>query len=310
MYLKMHIICKCNYYKRGEGMKFKMVMGTVLSLAAALSLLIASGCSSQPVQNTKEAKKVVAVTIVPQKALVKAVCGDLAEVVEMVPPGYSPGNYEPTPQEMENFSQAFVYFTIGVPTEKANILPKAGNKKIVDLSDKVVQVYPDREFSSGKRDPHIWLSPKRAKVMVETIAETMSNLDAQNAPTYQKNADAFLKELDRVDAGIKEAFAGIENKIFIAYHPAYGYLADDYGLKMYTLEQSGKEATPQHLQKMIDLAKKENIKVVFSQAEIDSKQPDAFAEEIGGKKIMLEPLSEDYIVNLERMGKALSGAMQ
>jgi zinc transport system substrate-binding protein len=146
--------------------------------------------------------------------------------------------------------------------------------------------------------------------MVEVITETMVSLDAENAQTYQDNAEAFLKELDRVDAEITETFAAIQNKTFIVFHPAYGYFADDYGLEMYALEENGKEATPQHLQDMIDLAKAENIKVIFSQAEIDSKQPDAFAEEIGGEKVMLEPLSEDYIANLEHMAKAISGAMQ
>jgi zinc transport system substrate-binding protein len=135
--------------------------------------------------------------------------------------------------------------------------------------------------------------------MVEIIAETMASLDAENAQTYQENAEVFLKELDRVDAEIKEAFSGILNPKFIVFHPSYGYFADDYGLEMIALEQDGKEATPQHLQDMIDLAKAENIKVIFSQAEIDSKQPDAFAEEIGGEKVMLEPLSDDYIANLE-----------
>jgi zinc transport system substrate-binding protein len=291
-------------------MKLKKVVYTVLSLTCVLSLLLVSGCRSQQTIKNKDEKTIIAVTVLPQKAFVEAVCGDLAEVVTIVPPGNSPGNYEPTPQEMENFSRASVYFTIGVPTEKANILPKAENMKIVDLPTKVAKVYPDREFSPGKRDPHIWLSPKRAKVMVKTIAETMGNLDAGNAQTYQKNAEAFLEELDRVDAEIKEAFAKIKNKRFIVFHPAYGYFADDYGLQMYALEQDGKEATPQHLQEIIDLAKADNIKVIFSQAEIDSKQPDAFAEEIGGEKVMLEPLSEDYIVNLKHMGDALVGAMQ
>ncbi|WP_347489237.1 zinc ABC transporter substrate-binding protein [Desulfoscipio sp. XC116] len=295
-------------------MKLKKVLYTVLSLVFTLSLFFASGCNNQ--QTLKETSKegeektIAAVTVLPQKAFVEAVCGDLAEVVAIVPPGNSPGNYEPTPQEMEKFSKASVYFTIGVPTEKANILPKAGNMKIVDLPAKVAEVYPDREFSPGKRDPHIWLSPKRAKVMVETIAETMSGLDAGNAQTYRANAAAFLKELDRADTEIKETFAGIHNKKFIVLHPAYGYFADDYGLEMYALEQSGKEATPQHLQDMIDLADAENIKVIFSQAEFDSKQPDAFAEEIGGEKVMLDPLSDDYIANLEKIAQAIAGAMQ
>ena len=291
-------------------MKLKKVVGAALSLTFALSLLLISGCGNQQTSEPGSVKTIVAVTILPQKALVEAVCGDLAEVVTIVPPGNSPGNYEPTPQEMESFSRASVYFTIGVPTEKANILPKAGDMEIVDLPTKVAEEYPDREFSPGKRDPHIWLSPKRAKIMVEVIAETIASLDAENAQTYQENAEVFLKELDRVDAEIKEAFSGILNPKFIVFHPSYGYFADDYGLEMIALEQDGKEATPQHLQDMIDLAKAENIKVIFSQAEIDSKQPDAFAEEIGGEKVMLEPLSDDYIANLEHMTEAISGAMK
>ncbi len=291
-------------------MKLKKVVHAVISLTIALGLLLVAGCNNQPLTERGDEKNVVAVTILPQKAFVEAVCGDLAEVITIVPPGNSPGNYEPTPQEMENFSKASVYFTIGVPTEKANILPKAENMEIVDLPAWVAKEYSDREFSPGKRDPHIWLSPKLAKVMVEVIAETMAGLDAENSQTYRENAEAFLKELDRVDAEIAETFAVIQNKTFIVFHPAYGYFADDYGLEMYALEQDGKEATPQHLQDMIDLARVKNITVIFSQAELDSKQPDAFAEEIGGEKVMLDPLSEDYIANLEHMAKAISGAMR
>jgi zinc transport system substrate-binding protein len=291
-------------------MKLKKVVHAFLSLMIALVLLLTAGCGKQPPAEGRGEKIVVAVTILPQKAFVEAVCGDLAEVIVIVPPGNSPGNYEPTPQEMESFSRASVYFTIGVPTEKANILPKAENMEIVDLPALVSKEYSDRELSPGERDPHMWLSPKRAKVMVEAIEETMAALDSENAQTYRENAEAFLKELDRVDTKIKETFDAVQNKTFIVFHPSYGYFADDYGLEMVALEQDGKEATPQHLQDMIDFAKAENIKVIFSQAEIDSKQPDAFAEEIGGEKVMLDPLSEDYIANLERMAEAISGAMQ
>lgn len=269
-----------------------------------------TGCSGTKKTEAPYIKTTVAVTVLPQKALVEAVGGDLVDVIAMVPPGNSPGNYEPTPQEMERFSKSAIYFTIGVPTEKANILPKAQTMKIVALNTKVAAKYPDREFSPGSRDPHIWLSPKRAKVMVETIAEEMSSLDAKNAATYQKNAQAYLTQLDQLDSEIKAMVEGLKHKKFIVFHPAYGYLADDYGLTMYALEQSGKEATPQHLQKMIDLARAENIKVIFSQAEIDSKQPQAFADEIGGTKQLLEPLSENYIPNLQTMVKAIAEALK
>lgn len=298
--------------------KFKKL----IYLALSLCLIFMTGCSAgagaqKPADSPKataetaaKVKKLVAVTIVPQQTFVKAVCGDLADIVVMVPPGSSPETYEPTPQEMKNFSDASLYFTIGVPVEKANILPKAGSIKVVSLQNEVANAYPDRTFDGKERDPHIWLSPKRVKVMVKVIAKNMSQLDPSNEAVYNKNADAYIKQLDELDGEIKSALAGVKSRKFIIFHPAFGYFADDYGLIMYALEEEGKEATVKHLQEMIDFAKKENIKVVFYQEEIDSSQSKAFAEEIDGKMMQLSPLAADYINNLKAMTKLMAEVMQ
>ena len=277
-------------------MKTKRVVRVEAGVMLVLMLLFMAGCGG----NEKAAveKPVITVTIVPEKTFVEAVCGDLAEVVVMVPPGNSPANYEPTPKEMEQFSKAKLYFTIGVPTEAANILPKASeikDMKIVKLQEEVSKVYPDREIAPGQRDPHIWLSPKRAKTMVEVIAREMGQLDSKNKDQYEKNAQAYIAELDELDKDLQKSLEGIKDRKFIVFHPAFGYLADDYGLKMYALEEEGKEATLQRLQEVIDLAKAENIKAIFYQAEISSKQAQSFAEEIGGKTVQLEPLSPNYV---------------
>ena len=284
-----------------------------------LSLLIAAGlfmstftltsCQENEEKSENE-KPIIAVSIVPEATFAQAVCGELAEVITMIPPGSSPETYEPTPIEIEKFSKSDLYFTIGVPTEEANILPNAGNIPIIKLEKKVSEVYPDRTFESGERDPHIWLSPKRAKVMVQTIADEMIKIDAKNKDTYQKNADNYISQLDDLDKEISSALEGVKNKSFIVYHPAFGYLADDYGLTMLALEEEGKESTPQHLQEMIDYAKEKNIKVLFYQEEIDSSQSEAFAEELDGKTIQLSPLAADYINNLKNMANTMVEAMQ
>lgn len=277
--------------------------GGTASSSASVSDAAASG------QETA-AKPVVAVTIVPEQTFVEAVCGDLADVVTMVPPGNSPENYEPTPEQMEKFSEASLYFSIGVPTEEANILPKAGDVKVISLRDEVAKVYPLRTFESGETDPHIWLSPKRVKVMIDIIDQQMSQLDPTHADTYHKNAAAYESQLDELDQSIQSELAPLKDKKFIVYHPAFGYFADDYGLTMYALEEEGKESTPQHLQEMVDLAKKENIKVVFYQEEVDSSQSAAFAEEIGGKTMQLSPLAANYIENLKSMADLMAEVMQ
>lgn len=298
-------------------MKTKQAIRSIFGVMLACCLLAASGCgssskaaSSGTASAAASEKPIIAVTIVPEQTFVKAVCGNLAEVITMVPPGNSPENYEPTPEEMKKFSKASLYFSIGVPTEKANILPNVGNVKVISLQEKVAAVYSERKFESGERDPHIWLSPKRVKVMIKTIAQELSTMDAANKTTYEKNADAYIKQLDEVDKDISSALKNVKNKKFIVFHPAFGYLAEDYGLTMYSLEEDGKEATPQHLQEMIDLAKKEKIKVIFYQEEIDSSQSKAFAEEIGGKTIQLAPLAADYIGNLKKMAQTMAEVMQ
>jgi len=255
-------------------------------------------------------KSVVAVSIVPQETFVKKVGGDNVEVITMIPPGYSPANYAPTPRELMQFSDAEIYFTLGVPTEKVNILPEVESfnedMKIVSLQDEVEKIYPARYFSPETRDPHIWMSPKRAIVMVDTIQKELSALDPQNEEYYKSNAEKYKNELAQLDEQLKEITENMSNRTFFIFHPALGYFADDYNLNMYALEKGGKDATPKTLQEMIDIAKKENIKVIFYQAEIDSKQTAAFAEEIGGKSLKVNPLSADYISNLENIAETFS----
>jgi len=295
-------------------MKTKRAVHIILGLILAFCFLFVTGChSNKKAEETSQKineKPIIAVTIVPEQTFVKAICGDLADVITMAPPGNSPENYEPSPKEMEKFNKASLYFSIGVPTEEANILPKIGNVKVIYLQNEVASVYKERTFASGGRDPHIWLSPKRVKVMIESITREMCKLDEANKNTYIKNAETYIKQLDELDKQISSILDNVKNKKFIVYHPAFGYFADDYGLQMYALEQDGKEATPQHLQEMIDLAKKENIKVIFYQEEIDSSQSEAFAEEIGGKAIQLSPLAADYIGNLKIMAETMTEVMQ
>lgn len=254
-----------------------------------------------------DSKEIISVAIVPEIEFVKAVAGDDFEIVTMVPPGASPENYEPTPLEKEKFEKSKIYFSMGVPTEENNILPNISeNTKLVKLDEEVRKYYEDLTFENGGRDPHIWLSPKRVQVMMTKIAESLSELKPENKEKYEENANKYIEELENVSSEINEILKNKENKKFVVYHPAFAYLADEFGLEMYALEEEGKEATAQSLQEKIDLAKEEGIKYIFYQAEIDSTQARAYAEEIGGQTMMLSPLAENYIENLKEMVNLLA----
>ncbi|MEN6327809.1 MAG: zinc ABC transporter substrate-binding protein [Syntrophomonas sp.] len=298
----------------------KQTKNILLLSLVIMTLLAISACSSSqktsiPGQAASDPVKLrVAVSIVPQATFVKAVGGDMVDVVTMIPPGANPENYTPSPQLMEQLSDAKLYFAIAVPAEKNGILPRLQEinpkMKVVDLAAKVDQVYPAREMAPGESDPHRWLSPKRVKEMISIIAAELSSLDPQHADSYKKNALAYQSELDKLDKDIASSLGKIAGQSFIVYHPAMGYFADDYGLKMIALEKEGKEATVQDFQAVIDQAKKEKIKVVFYQAEMDSKQAESLARELGGEAQLIAPLASDYVDNLHKTASTFARVLQ
>ncbi|MCT4663572.1 MAG: zinc ABC transporter substrate-binding protein [Tissierellales bacterium] len=141
-------------------MKFLKKIGIVLMASVLFTACAADKEDKTSVDIDKELEKevpIIAVSIVPEANFVSEVAGDLVDVVTMIPPGNSPANYQPTPKQMEKFSEAKIYFTIGVGAEAA-IEPKAKelNKdmKLIALDDVVEAVYPARYFSEADAHEH------------------------------------------------------------------------------------------------------------------------------------------------------------
>lgn len=292
-------------------MKKKMKIVLIL----IIYVMLIQGCGNTNLNNAKKGKEsnklIIAVSIVPEATFVREICGDKVDVIIMIPPGTSPENHETDPETIALFQDADIYFAIGVPTEEANIYSKINeNTKLIRLDEIVKKEYEDRMFEDGGRDPHIWLSIKRVKVILRTMTEEISLLDEVNRKYYEENEKKYLKKIDTINDKIVEMVAGSEETSFIVYHPSFGYIADEFGFNMYSLEENGKEATAKHLQKLIDLAVEKKIKTVFYQSEVDSRQSKAFAEEIQGKSIELSPLASDYLENLEEMIKKILEGME
>ncbi len=296
---------------------------TVFILA---SLAACSAAETAASLEPTEEKLTVAVGIAPHASFVEAVAGDLAKVVTMVPPGDNPETFQPTMTQMQALSDAAVYFSQDLPTEEASILPKLPDFNqdivVVDLFAAVAKEYPllpsahshghddddDEEFSHKEEyDHHLWLSPKRAAAMVQTIVDTLCGLNEANAEIFRANAKRYIAELEELDAELKTTLSSLGNKSFIIYHSAYAYFADDYGLEMIGIEIEGKQATAAELKKVIALARQLGIKTVFYQQEFDGNQARTIAEEISGTAMQAAPLSPDYTGALRKFAAALTG---
>jgi len=253
----------------------------------------------------------IAVTIVPQREFVKAVAGDDVNVTVMIPPGYSPGNYAPKPQELTSLTDSSIYFSMGVPADLQNILPKVKqfnpNIKVVKLFDRVNNKYPDRIFTSDSRDPHIWLSLKRVEYMVEIIRDELINLKPENKEKYIENSKQYIEKIKSTKQEIQDILLKKQDNYLLVYHPSFGYLAEEFDLEMISIEKEGKDATPKQLQDIIDFAKENNITTIYHQAEIDSRQTESLAEEINADLVKLNPLAENYLENMTEMAKKIAG---
>lgn len=285
----------------------KPLLLIILLLSAALF-----GCSVEAPTD----KPIIITSIVPMQTFIEKIVGDIYEVVAIVPPGASPANYQPTPQEMTKISEAEYYFTIEVPTEKSNILEKINefnsDIKLFKVNEMIKETYPERYFDDNEtmRDHHIWLSPKRVIAIVEKTTLVLSIDHPELSGIFESNSYDYISLLHELDEYITNIADSIPNKTFIIYHPSYGYFANDYGFKMISIEEEGKEETAKGIEEIINFAKKNSIEVIFHQAEIDSEQAETIAKEIDGKTTMLTPLSEDYIESMKEVIDTFSQALE
>jgi len=308
----------------------------ILSLSLFLIILLVAPFSAVAAETT------VAVTIVPQIEMVEAIAGERVEVVAMIPKGFSPSNYAPSPSEMRAFNEASLYFSMGVPADMQNILPRAEEMtglKVVKLFEEIEADHPHRYFSGEEeheseeeadhsaeseedstdadhghshqegRDPHIWLSPARVESMVEIMRDQLIELLPDYKEEFMSNTEGYLEKLAAADQENKELLSPHQGEVILVYHPSFGYFTEHYGLEMMAIEEEGKEPGPRHLQEVIEDAAQKGIKNVFYQAEIDSRKTRAVAEELGGEIVQLNPLSENYIQNLKEMAEKMAAEL-
>lgn len=279
-----------------------------------MALLIFS-CSAK---TESSHKTTVFVSILPQKYFVKRIVGDNADIKVMVSPGQNPEVYDPTMQQMSMLAISKVYFSIGVPFEKV-WLPKIKkmnpNLLIVDTSKGIKHRIMDNFFDSSEKnnarltDPHIWLAPELVKIQAKNIYETMVNLLPNKKNELTANYKSFLDDLDKLHNEIKNSFSNLKSRKFAVFHPSWGYFADEFSLKQIPVEIEGKSPSAKELSKIIAIFKKNNIKTVFVQKQFDRRVAESIANEISGKVISIDPLSEDYINNLLNISKIMKNEL-
>ncbi|MGM0655317.1 MAG: metal ABC transporter solute-binding protein, Zn/Mn family [Thermodesulfobacteriota bacterium] len=274
----------------------------------------------------------VFVSIVPQQYFVQQIGKDKVNVSVMVKPGANPATYEPKPLQMVKLSKTRLYFSIGVPFETfwLDKIVSANPDITIVHTDKGIEKQPmaahhhededqaghhddkiqveanhghEKDHGYSGLDPHIWLSPRRVKIQADHIVGALVAVDYENKDFYMANYNAFIKEIDALDQDLTQMLEDKAGMQFMVFHPAWGYFARDYNLKMIPIEIEGKAPKPAELQELIEHAGVEGIKVVFVQPQFSTKSAELVAKEINGQVMRANPLALDWLDNMKKMAE-------
>lgn len=288
----------------------------IFTLAFSLLLL---ACNPSRERGTN----VLTVTIEPQRYFLEQIVGDKFQINTLVPPGSSPETYEPSPSAMIKLGNSRAYFKVGflgyenVWTGK--LAENNPDLKIVDCSVGIEPVYGghghhDHSHEAADHghnqtdaaDPHVWSSAKNAVLFSQNMLNAVVELDVENAGLYRANFEKLTQKIAETDSALTRLLKDIPTRSFIVYHPALAYLARDYNLTQHSIEFEGKNPSPAQMKELVDLAKAENIKIVFVQQEFDIKNSEVIAREIGATSHTINPLAYEWDEELIRIAQLLA----
>jgi zinc transport system substrate-binding protein len=267
------------------------------------------------------------VSIAPQKYFVERIGGGRVAVSVLVPSGADPHTYEPKPQQMAGLARSDVYFSIGIDFERVWLKRIAGTHpqmRIVPTDAGIEKILmPGHRHSpkkaggrakdqhhhhKGSADPHVWLAPAPVKIQAGHIRDALISIDPHNRMLYQANYEGFLKEINGLDAEIKAMFSGREGMPFLVFHPSWGYFAQAFGIEQVPIEIEGKDPKPAQLQTIIKRARERRIRVVFVQPQFSAKSAEMISRAIDGRVVYVDPLAEEWSLNMRAVARKLLSA--
>ena len=272
------------------------------SLLFFLFTLLVFSLLSFAQRNWNDSEKIKIVTSVfPLMEFARAVSGERGEVSLLIPPGAEVHTWQPRPSDIIRFSSARLFIFIGLNMEPwlKDFLKSVKNPhlKVLEASQGISLLEseardPHHEHEQMIPDPHVWLDFSYDQVIVERIAEILSEIEPKNSSIFEKNALAYKEKLQRLDEKFREGLRNCLHRTFIlGGHAAFGYLARRYDLhqaSLYGLSPDSRP-TPKTLAGAVETARKLKIKVIFFEIQIGNKLAKALAEEVGAGTLVLNP---------------------
>ncbi len=320
----------------------------VLFIVSAFVLALFAGCAGTKSVSAgggaavdNPGKLSVCASFYPMYDFASKIGGDRIEMINMVPAGTEPHDWEPSATDITNLEKAdvFIYNGAGMEHWAEKVLDSLQNKNLIAVEASngltLLEGHGHEEESAGEEDhedeeeheeeafdPHVWLSPQNAKGEMEAIKNAFSQADPENKDYYEANFSKYAAEFDALDSEFKDTLSAFKNRDIIVAHQAFGYLCADYGLNQVAIEglSADSEPDPARMAEIIRFAKEHDVKVIFFEELVSPKVAETIASAIGAETDVLNPIEglsdeqlksgDDYFSVMRQNLAALKAALE
>lgn len=288
--------------------------GRILVLLAACLMVAAAlaGCMAEKKEETPlstEKKIQIVCTNFPGYDFARHIVKDHGEVTMLVKPGTDVHSFSPSPKDLKAVADSDLLICTGGDSDEwlGKILDATGKKPgnvfrmmdAVKLSEEEhpegMQPEEEAEKEAGpEMDEHVWTAPANASEIVKKLNASISKLDGAHAEEYQKNAEAYMKEITDLDQSFRDVIDHADRKeIIVGDRFPFLYFIKEYGLTYYAAFPGcakDTEADPKTIAFLINKVKADQIPVIFHIELSNQQMSRSIAEGTGAKERQLNSI--------------------
>ena len=258
----------------------------------------------------------VVASIKPIHSLVAAVMGDIGTPHLLLEAPSSAHHFTLKPSQARSLQAADIVFWVGPTMEQpltkalATLAPQAQTLPLIESAglvlinfDKVTPAHEKHDHEKhdhekhdehAKHDdhlinPHIWLDPQNAKIMLGVIAARLAKADPENASTYAANADSMAARLAILETDITSQLASYSAAKFLVLHDAHVYFERRFGLRNYGAITTEPDVMPtaSRVKALRDELREHRFECIFTEPFLGQKAVALIAE---GSKVSIGTL--------------------
>jgi ABC-type Zn uptake system ZnuABC Zn-binding protein ZnuA len=243
----------------------------------------------------------VITTLPVLKDLVQEIGRDRVTVTSLLSGLESAHTYTPKPADMLAIQEARMLVRVGLGLEVwlDALIKNAGNPRLLTITTSIgvpvlknqsITGPPDDPHAMG--DPHIWLDPENAKLMVRHITEGLIKIDPAHKDDYLRNQARYIQDLDQTQRRLMMKLKPLQNRKIITHHAAWSYFARRFGfaIRGSIVTEVGTEPSAKHLSDLVQMIKAEKIRVIVSEPQLNPTLPQNLAQETGARVVVLTPI--------------------